>query len=67
MVTLELPVKVSETNQDTERLTIKAATELADLAKKPQTDFPAGRAAEAARWSYRIPFPGVRYYDYDEE
>jgi len=66
MVTLRLPVEVINIEQDTETLNIKVAQELADLTEEAQPDFEPGCAAEAAHWRYRMPFPGVRYYGYDE-
>lgn len=66
MVTLGLPVEVIEVKGDAERLTIKTAQELADLAEEAQPDSPPGYPTRAAHWSYRIPFPGVRYYNYGE-
>jgi hypothetical protein len=66
MVTLGLPVEVIETRKDTERLSIEVAQELGDLTEKPQPDPQPDCATEIARWCYRMPFPGVRYYSYEE-
>jgi hypothetical protein len=66
MMTLGLPVEVMEVKPDTERLTTKMTQELADLAEEAQPDSQPDYPTEAAHWCYRIPFPGVRYYVYDE-
>jgi hypothetical protein len=66
MVTLGSPVEVIEGEGDVKGVTIKTSQELADLVEEAQVDPLPGHPNEAAHWCYRIPFPGVRHYDYTE-
>jgi hypothetical protein len=62
MVLLGLPDKVKEVEIGLVRVDGTAAQDVVAAAERG-TD--AGHA-ETGHWFYSVPFPGVRYYDYEE-
>ena len=66
MAALGLQFEIIRVKSDTEKLTAKMTKELVNLAEEAQPASPPDYDTEAAHWCYRIPFPGVRYYVYEE-
>jgi hypothetical protein len=65
MVSLGLPVEIIEIKRN-EGLSIKMTSELADRSEEAQPDLHLDHITKSTHWGYNVPFPGVRYYDYEE-
>jgi hypothetical protein len=66
MVSLGLPIEIIEIERNDEGLIIKMTSELVDGSEEAQPDFHLGHSTKPMHWCYKVPFPGVRYYDYEE-
>ena len=62
MVTLELPVKVTDVVSDSDGVRTKIEQDLLDIQEAEYSVEP--NHTETAHWFYRMPFPGVRFYSY---
>ena len=65
MVTLEVRDDPGKVTTGAQRTNEKVSQELAEIVAATEEAPDAGHG-ETARWSYSMPFPGVRYYSFDQ-
>ena len=65
MTALEFPAKPNGSVSDPEQLSDKVEQDLIDIFQEAECS-PKHDEAEATRWNYYIPFPGVKYYSYEK-
>ncbi len=65
MVTLDVRDDPGKVAIDARRTSDKVSQELAEIVAAAEEASDAGHG-ETARWSYSVPFPGVRYYVFDQ-
>jgi len=65
MVTLEVRDDPGKVATGARRTNEKVSQELAEIVEAAEEASNSG-PGETARWSYSMPFPGVRYYSFDQ-
>jgi hypothetical protein len=65
MVVLESPTETQDVQRNSSGLGTRVVLELKEIVKGDDLNSDLN-TARAAKWVYRMPFPGVRYYAYED-